>query len=141
MIEFGCLTRYFNDYRDEVQSAKDNCFSFMQIWYDKKGLNLKSIEELFPVILDEGFPAIIHAVLDINEIPDHITILKELLTKHGHKQLIIHPICKSELFQFLFLEENYAGIAVQKEQHGVLSVLTPDKHPLLHATDCCVTLF
>lgn len=96
MIEFGCLARYFNDYRDEVQFAKDNGFSFMQIWYDKKGLNLKPIEELFPVILDEGFPAIIHAVLDINEIPDHITILKELLIKLGHKQLIIHPICKSE---------------------------------------------
>ena len=96
MIEFGCLARYFNDYRDEVQFAKDNGFNFMQIWYDNKGLNLKPIEELLPVILDEGFPAIIHAVLDINEIPDHIIILKELLIKLGHKQLIIHPVCKSE---------------------------------------------
>ena len=96
MIEFGCLARYFNNYRDEVQFAKDNGFNFMQIWYDNKGLNLKPIEELLPVILDEGFPAIIHAVLDINEIPDHIIILKELLIKLGHKQLIIHPVCKSE---------------------------------------------
>ncbi|HOJ12797.1 MAG TPA: hypothetical protein PK733_19710 [Clostridiales bacterium] len=52
MIEFGCLARYFTNYRDEVQFAKDNGFSFMQIWYDKKGLNLKPIEELLPVILD-----------------------------------------------------------------------------------------
>lgn len=62
MIEFGCLARYFNDYRDEVQFAKDNGFNFIQIWYDKKGLNLKPLKELFPVILDEAFPAIIHAV-------------------------------------------------------------------------------
>lgn len=96
MIEFGCLARYFNDYRDEVQFAKDNGFSFMQIWYDNKGLNLKQVEELLPDIMDEGFPAIIHAVLDINEISDHIIILKELLIKLGHKQLIIHPVCKSE---------------------------------------------
>ena len=96
MIKFGCLARYFNDYRGEVQFAKDNGFNFMQIWYDNKGLNLKPIEELLPVILDEGFPAIIHAVLDINEIPDHVIILKELLIKLGHKQLIIHPVCKSE---------------------------------------------
>lgn len=96
MIDFGCLARYFNDYRDEVQFAKDNGFNFMQIWYDNKGINLKPIEEQLPVILDEGFPAIIHAVLDINEILDHLIILKELLIKLGHKQLIIHPVCKSE---------------------------------------------
>jgi len=46
MLEFGCLARYFNNYRDEVQFAKDNGFYFMQIWYDNKGLNLKPIEEL-----------------------------------------------------------------------------------------------
>jgi len=96
MIRFGCLARYFNDYRDEVQFAKDNGFSFMQIWYDNKGLNQKAIAELLPVILDEGFPAIIHALLDINEIPDHIIILKEHLIKLGHNQLVIHPVCKSE---------------------------------------------
>lgn len=62
MIEFGCLALYFNNYRDEVQFAKDNGFNFLQIWYDNKGLNLKPIEELLPAILDEGFPAIIHAV-------------------------------------------------------------------------------
>lgn len=33
---------------------------------------------------------------DINEIPGQITILKELLLKLGHKQLIVHPVCKSE---------------------------------------------
>ncbi|SHI84396.1 sugar phosphate isomerase/epimerase [Thermoclostridium caenicola] len=96
MIRFGCLARYFNDYKHEVQFAKDNGFSFMQIWYDNRGLNQKPIEELLPVIVDEGFPAIIHALLDINEIPNHIMILKELLNKLGHDQLIIHPICRSE---------------------------------------------
>jgi RimJ/RimL family protein N-acetyltransferase/sugar phosphate isomerase/epimerase len=95
-MEFGCLARYFNNYRDEVQFAQVNGFDFMQIWYDKKGLNLKPLEQLLPVILDEGFPSIIHAVLDINEIPEHISILKEILIKLGHKQLIIHPVCKSE---------------------------------------------
>jgi len=48
------------------------------------------------LVVYQGFPAIIHAVLDINEIQDHIIILKELLIKLGHKQLIIHPVCKSE---------------------------------------------
>jgi len=95
-MEFGCLARYMNDYRAEVQFARDYGFNFVQIWYDDKGLNLKQIEEMIPVIQDEGFPAIIHALLDVNEIPNHITVLTELLTKLGHKQLIIHPICYSE---------------------------------------------
>jgi len=96
MIEFGCVVRYFNDYRDEVKFAKVNGFSFMQIWYDNKGLSLKQVDELLPVILNEGFPLIIHALLDVNEIPDQIIILRKLLLKLGHKQLIVHPVCKSE---------------------------------------------
>ena len=100
-MEFGCLARYFNDYRDEVKFAKKNGFDFLQIWYDSKGLNQKKVEELLPVILDEGFPAIIHAVLDVNEIPEHITILKDMLLKLGfmdateiHEQVQADLMCE-----------------------------------------------
>lgn len=96
MIEFGCLARYFNKYTQEVQFAKNNGFEFMQLWYDRNGIALKEDAKPLEAIKENKFPTIIHAVLDINEIEEHIPELMKILKYLGHKDLIIHPICKSE---------------------------------------------
>lgn len=97
MIQIGCCARFFNKYEDEVKFAIDNSIDFMQLWYDKDGLGLhKNKEPKANVIREQGFPTIIHAVLDINEIEEHIPILLDYVKFLGHKELIIHPICISE---------------------------------------------
>lgn len=40
MIEIGCLARYFNLYKNEVEFVSENNFDFMQLWYAKNGLSL-----------------------------------------------------------------------------------------------------
>ncbi len=97
MIKYGSLARFFNDYSSEVEFSKKNNFSFMQLWYDNKGLYVnKNRNEDVEVIKKFEFPTIIHAVLDINDFRIHIPMLKDILNKLGHKELIIHPICESE---------------------------------------------
>lgn len=95
-MQIGCLARYFNPYEEEVMFAKSNNFEFMQIWYDRNGISLK--KDLNPIeeIKKYNFPAIIHAVLDINEFEEHVPKLIVILKYLGHNELIIHPICKSE---------------------------------------------
>ena len=96
MIEIGCLARYFNTYEKEVKFAKDNGFSFLQIWYDKNGMQQKAIEEQTQIMKQYNYPAIIHAVLDVNEIEEHVLRLVKALKALEHKELIIHPVCRSE---------------------------------------------
>jgi sugar phosphate isomerase/epimerase len=97
MVQIGCCARFFNKYEDEVKFAIDNGIDFMQLWYDKDGLGLhKNNEPKVNLIKEHGFPTIIHAVLDINEIEEHIPILVDHAEFLGHKELIIHPICISE---------------------------------------------
>jgi sugar phosphate isomerase/epimerase len=97
MIQIGCLARFFNKYEDEVAFAKGHGFDLMQIWYDKNGIALN--KDSFPkekAIKEFDFPTIIHAVLDINEFEEHIPKIIDMLVFLKHKELIIHPICKSE---------------------------------------------
>jgi sugar phosphate isomerase/epimerase len=96
VLEIGCLARYFNSYEHEVKFARENGFRFLQIWYDKGGLQHKDVEEQTNTIKQSNYPAIIHAVLDINGIEEHVPKLLRVLKALGHKELIIHPVCKSE---------------------------------------------
>lgn len=97
MIEIGCLARFFNKYEDEAKFAKENKFDFMQLWYDNQGfyVNQKRDEDWRNIAANE-FPSIIHAVLDINDFEEHIPKIKCILDGLNHKELIIHPVCKSE---------------------------------------------
>jgi hypothetical protein len=97
MVKMGCLARFNNPYEDEVEFAEKNNFKLMQVWYDKDGIrNHESEENRLDKINSFGFPTIIHAVLDINEIEEHTIKLIKILNKLNHKDLIIHPICHSE---------------------------------------------
>lgn len=97
MVKIGCLARYNNPYEKEVAFAKENGFKLMQIWYDRNGIRSPENEEnrLYK-IKKLGFPTIIHAVLDINEVEEHIPKLIEIATTLQQKELIIHPVCHSE---------------------------------------------
>ena len=95
-MEIGCLARNFNSYRDEVEFAKNNGFKLLQIWYDSKGISLTKDEDPVATIKANEFPAIIHAVLDINEFEEHVPKLLAILKELQHKEVIIHPLCSSE---------------------------------------------
>lgn len=96
-MKIGRSADYKKNYLDEVEFSRRHKFDFMQVWYDKNGLGLYKNDEPRHVLLkDCNFPIIIHALLDINEFEEHIPILKNILNYLGHKELIIHPVCKSE---------------------------------------------
>jgi sugar phosphate isomerase/epimerase len=97
MVEIGCLARFNNPYEEEVEFALKNDFKIMQVWYDKDGIRSYDKEEnRINKIIRYGFPTIIHAVLDINEMEEHVVKLIDILNEIKHKELIIHPICRSE---------------------------------------------
>lgn len=98
MVTIGCLARFNNPYENEVKFAKENKFEIMQVWYDKDGIRKHETEEnRLDEIIKSGFQTIIHAVLDINEMLQHIPKLIKILTILNQKELIIHPICHSEV--------------------------------------------
>lgn len=98
MIQIGCLARYFNKYTDEVKFARRHGFELMQIWYDRNGIALNMDSSPKENIIKElGFPTIIHAVLDINEFEEHVPKVIDILVSLKHKEVIIHPICESEV--------------------------------------------
>lgn len=98
MVMMGCLARFNNPYEEEVEFAKENNFKLMQVWYDKDGIrNHKSENNRLDKIISYGFSTIIHAVLDINEIEEHIDKLIKILGELKHRELIIHPVCHSEV--------------------------------------------
>jgi sugar phosphate isomerase/epimerase len=97
MVKIGCSARFNNLYEEEVDFAEKNNFKLMQVWYDKDGIrNHESEENRLEKIIHSGFPTIIHALLDINEIEQHTLNLVKILNRLNHKELIIHPICHSE---------------------------------------------
>jgi len=96
MIDFGCLAHYDHLLSDDIHFAKKNNFKFLQIWYDKDDISLKSETDKIESIINCNYPCIIHAVLDINEFETHIPQLLKIIIILEHKELIIHPICTSE---------------------------------------------
>jgi len=98
MVKIGCLANFNNPYEHEVKFAKENGFTIMQVWYDKEGIKkYKTEENRLDEIIKFDFPTIIHAVLDINDILAHIPELIKILNILNQKELIIHPICHSEV--------------------------------------------
>lgn len=96
-MKIGRSADYNKNYLDEVEFSRKHKFDYMQVWYDKNGLGLYKNDEPRHVLLKNcNFPMIIHALLDINEFDEHIPILKNILNYLGQKELIIHPVCKSE---------------------------------------------
>lgn len=97
MIKIGCLARFNNSYENEVNFAKENSFKLMQVWYGKDGIrNHETEENRLDKMINFKFPTIIHALLDINEIEEHVPNLINILNALNQKELIIHPICHSE---------------------------------------------
>lgn len=95
--EFGCCARYYiNTYEDDVQFAKSNGFGFLQLMYNNEGLLNKEVSIQADEIKRIGFPGIIHACLDINDIEKHSQELVETVKYLNHKDVILHPICRSE---------------------------------------------
>lgn len=140
-MKFGCLARFYNPYKDEVEFAKKHEFDFMQLWYDDKGLALKEDTNPLQVISDEYFETIIHAVLDINDFDKHIPLLIDHMLYLKHKELIIHPICKSEKIEkdtinklitvvkkaSLKLKENHISVYIENNSKIDPILCTPEE--------------
>ena len=95
MIQFGCLVGYTKHISKEINFAKENKFDFIQLWYDSNGLEIiarKSDE--FKVLLEEKFPAIVHALLDIDELSFHSRPIMDIAKRLHHKSVIIHPFSR-----------------------------------------------
>ena len=96
MIEYGRSIRWFNDYKNEVEFSKSNKFEFMQIWFAKGELVLdKLLAPKEEQVLKSQFPVIIHAVYDIDDYDKYNDELICILKYLNHKEVIIHPVCKS----------------------------------------------
>lgn len=97
MIQFGRSIRWFNEYEAEIQFSKENGFDFHQIWYSKGSIILDKVPEpKEETIKNCGFPAIFHALFDINDFEKYLPKLIDILKYLSHKEVIIHPICRSE---------------------------------------------
>lgn len=139
MVKIGCLARFFNKYKDEVQFAKENGFDFMQLWYDNRGLCLhESDGDFIDTINMYQFPTIVHAVLNIDEFDEHIPKLLYILNALKHKELIIHPICENrpisentineldEKVKFALDSLNQEGITLYLENNSKLDPIFTD---------------
>ena len=113
---FGFAARQFRPYEQEVEFARMNGFEFLQIWYDKNGIFSRGADEQVEIIKQCGYPAIIHALLDINEIEEHVPKLINMLQFLEHTEVIIHPVCKSEKIETdtIFKLANKISGAMQK---------------------------
>jgi len=132
MIKYGCLAHFDHYYLDDIEFAKQNGFSFLQVWYDNKGIILR--KEINPIesLKSNNFPFIIHAVLDICEFEEQISKLNQILGYLNQKELIIHPVCKNEkidtntntklskLIKKTINEFKYDGINVYLENNSKL---------------------
>lgn len=98
MINIGCFANYNYEYKSEVKFAKENNFKILQIWYDRNGITLLKDKNPIQEIKNNKYPSIVHALLDINDFDEHIPKLHEILIELDHKEVIIHPVCKSEKY-------------------------------------------
>jgi sugar phosphate isomerase/epimerase len=97
-VQYGCCARYFlNTYKEDVEFAKSNSFSFLQLMYNKDGLLQKDVSLQAQEIRSTEYPAIIHACLDMNDIKVYRQELIETAKYLGHKEIVLHPICRSEV--------------------------------------------
>ena len=68
MIQKGMALRFKEDYQSEVEFAKRLGFDFFQVWFFNGELSAKSLPEPRKIKIKEcGFPIIIHAAFDIND--------------------------------------------------------------------------
>jgi len=134
MIQIGRNIRHENDYLLEVEFTKKSGFDFIQIWYDKNGLSLKTEgPDKEKVILEASFPTIIHALLDINEYELHIPKLLKILNRLNHNELIIHPVFKSQK-----IDSNSIG-KLARIMRGVNTTLKANNISLYIENNCRVT--
>jgi hypothetical protein len=64
MIEYGRSIRWYNDYDSEIEFCKNYGFDFLQVWYKDGVLQVDKVAEpKEKIILEKGFPIMIHALL------------------------------------------------------------------------------
>lgn len=146
MIEIGCVANFNIPYSSEIEFVRENNFELVQIWYDKDGIALYGSVNPMELIKSFPYPSIIHAVLDINEFVEHIPKLYKILKELGHKELIIHPVCKSETYSKCSIETLNRGVSYAYEMLTPLDITIYIENnsrldPLLHTAEEVAYLF
>lgn len=97
MVQLGRALRYTAPYEDEVTLAREEGFSFFQLWYYQGALSIATMEEpRAEKVREAGFPVILHAVFDMHEYRLRGEALMELVDFFGHREVIVHPVCKRQ---------------------------------------------
>lgn len=122
-IQFGCCARYFvNTYEADVEFAKSSGFSFLQLMFSKEGLLQKDVLSQAKEIKNIGYSGIIHACLDMNDIDVYKQELIETAKYLGHKEIILHPICRSEVIKdntIFKLSRIVSGLLFELQREGI----------------------
>lgn len=78
-------------YEYEVEFCKKNGFDFLQVWYENGKLELLNENNPEQLILNTGFPCIIHAMIFLNNNFDvNVYTLLDKVKQLGHKEVIVH---------------------------------------------------
>ena len=82
---------------DELEFSYENNFDIVQVWYSKGKIDATYIEDSLEYIKNSLIPVIIHAAMDISDFDEYEDDLIGKLVYLNHKELILHPMIKSEL--------------------------------------------
>jgi sugar phosphate isomerase/epimerase len=97
MIYKGMALRFRENYTEEIDYARSLGFDYFQIWFYNGVLSVETLPEPKEQAIKKAlFPVILHAVFDMPDYEQYGQKLLELIEFFGHKEVIIHPICKSE---------------------------------------------
>ncbi|MCL2488267.1 MAG: sugar phosphate isomerase/epimerase [Oscillospiraceae bacterium] len=97
MVQKGLALRFKEKYTAEIDFARSLGFDFFQIWFYNGLLSANTADEPKERnIKNAGFPIILHVVFDMPDYEKYGAELFRLLEYFDHKEVIIHPICKSE---------------------------------------------
>ena len=120
----GRSLRWYNNYKSEIAFSESNGFGFMQIWFGGGKLLIDNIEEPIERYLASfNYPLIIHAIMEVDEIPLYDEKLLEILKYFGHNEVIIHPVSSPDkpitektIYE---LSENIKKINIKLKNNGI----------------------
>lgn len=123
MITIGRSIRWYNDYLNEAEFSRNNGFDFMQIWFKNGEIMIDKIDEPKEAYIKKaGFPVIIHALFKIDDFEKYGDQLIELASGLGHREVIIHPICRNNEIKtdsILILSEAVHDLSIKAEKRDI----------------------
>ena len=97
MVKKGISLSFKENYLDEIDYVRSLGFEFFQIWFINGTINVETLQEpKEEAIKDAKFPIILHVLFDLPDFEKYSKKLLYLIDYFEHKEVIIHPVCKTE---------------------------------------------